>query len=80
MNTVLDGRLDVISYLPVKEIQERICGRPDYEIKDLKSITKYQGEGFSDDSEEDEEYAGEKEEIEKQRRWFWDTLCEFDKE
>ena len=55
MNTVLDGRLDVISYLPVKEIQERICGRPDYEIKDLESITKYGDEDFGEDYEEDEE-------------------------
>ena len=70
MNTVLDGRLDVIAYLPVTEIQQRICGRPDYDIEDLKLITAYKKQ---DDKITDQE-------LEDQKEKFWRTLENFNKD
>ena len=32
MDTVLDGKLDTFAYLPLGEIEHRICGRPTYQI------------------------------------------------
>ena len=40
MNKVLDGKLDAISYLPLKDIIGRISGKESYTVADLRSITK----------------------------------------
>ena len=59
---MLDGRHNVIAYLPLKNFQERICGRPDVKTDDLKSITKY-------------DYKPRNRELEQ---WFWEVFEKFD--
>lgn len=41
MDAVLDGKLDVIAYLPYKTIRERICGMKSYSWEQLKEITEF---------------------------------------
>ena len=74
MNKVLDGKLDVIAYLPLKNFKEKICGRPDYTIEDLKKIVQF-GE---DVDEDDDEAENEDERIPEQEKWYWEILGEFD--
>ena len=44
MDEVLKGKLNIIAYLPLSNFQDRICGRPTVEIKDLKQIMKWSGD------------------------------------
>lgn len=70
MNKVLDGKLDVIAYLPLKNFKEKICGRPDYTIEDLKKIVRFFEEGDEDQDER----------IPEQEKWYWEILGEFDQQ
>lgn len=51
MDAVLAGKLDVIAYLPVAIIRDRICGSKSYTAEFLRSNTKYTYHG-----EETEEF------------------------
>ena len=42
MDLVLGEKLDVIAYLPLNYLKERICGRTTYDIETLKACTRYQ--------------------------------------
>ena len=41
MDKVLRNRMNIISYLPAWLIDERICGKKDYEVSKLKSFSIY---------------------------------------
>ena len=77
MNKVFGGKLDVIAYLPLEYIQERICGRPSFQIEQLKAITKVQ----YDTSMKEDHSKIDPEKVENQRNmedWFWQIMEEFD--
>ena len=52
MDAVLAGKLDVIAYLPVNIIKDRICGSKTYEAEFLREHTKYSWHAKEDLSEE----------------------------
>ena len=64
LDLVLGKRLNAIAYIPLRVFSERIMGKPDYKIKELKEITEYKPE---------EEFARNK----VQENWFWEILGEF---
>ena len=41
MDLVLDGKHNVIAYLPLDNFIEKICGRAEILTEDLKNITEY---------------------------------------
>ena len=59
---MLQGNLNAIAYMPLKNFSERINGMPDYKISDLKKITEFR-------------YLGEEEDKE-QEKWFWEIMEE----
>jgi len=63
MDAVLDGRLDVIAYLPITTIKNRICGQRSYTRKELQAITEFK-------------YADEESDSEKARleKILWDVI------
>ena len=66
MSHVLDGKLDVIAYLPVEEIMARVEGQSSYTADQLRSITKT------------EYYDGLKDEDgDKVKDWFFKAIDEF---
>ena len=74
MDEVLDGKLDVIAYLPFKDIKKRISGRKTYTWKDLERITKYKPQ------EDDKGKLPTDEELNKQKTMFWEIIESFDDE
>jgi len=69
MDAVLAGKLDVIAYLPVIIIKNRICGNKTYEAEFLREHTKYSWHAKEDLSEEFKK---------KQMDMFWQVIEEFD--
>ena len=41
MDKVLKQRMDIVSYLPAKLIDERICGKKDFDVETLKDMSIY---------------------------------------
>ena len=63
MDLVLDGKHNVIAYLPLDHFIEKICGRKKIQTEDLKKIT---------------EYVKPTVETEPEVQWFWEVFDEFD--